>query len=155
MEIHPADWFPVKGIPYGSYACDRDDVLYSNACDCDDCVRLKKAADQIDDMNWYDNDQAAKVVAEAQKALWQARKKLHQLHAADRYSVRKYGRHLKDTPREELYFRSELEWDGGFDGGEGGSSYVEGINVYELREIATGPVDEVSYQNASDAGIQC
>lgn len=99
-ETSGADWSFTQPRSYEFY-------MKATACDCDACVRLKKAAAQIDDITWWTDDEAADCIVNAQKAIAEARAKLHELHAADRQCVKKYARHLEDTPREELYVRSE------------------------------------------------
>lgn len=103
----------------------------ATACDCDACVRLKKAAQQIDDLTWWTDDDAADAIARAQLAIAEARETLHELHAADRRSVMRYGRHLEDVPRGELYIRSEKDDHEEF--GEDYESVEEVSGSYILR----------------------
>ena len=59
-DFHPADWMA------GEDRATLQDVTYKRAvCDCDDCVRLEKAAEQIDDIPWWTDDEAARAVAKA------------------------------------------------------------------------------------------
>lgn len=111
MAPHPADWLAVDDLAILNGLSERARFLYHDVCDCDECVRLKDAARKLDDVTCWTNDDAAKAVVKAQQAVWEARKKLHKLHTADRSSVKKCGEHLPGLPRERMYIRSECEWD--------------------------------------------
>ncbi|KAF2207649.1 hypothetical protein CERZMDRAFT_102135 [Cercospora zeae-maydis SCOH1-5] len=46
-------------------------------CDCNDCARFKKAADQVDDVQCWTNRSVQESIFRAQKFIWRSRKLLH------------------------------------------------------------------------------
>ena len=99
------DWYTLSQITGPTWPQPKD-----TACDCDDCIRLKRAARQIDDITWWTGDEGAEAVAKAQKAVWEARKKLHGLHFADRTRFQLTGQHIYGISEECKYIRSEEEY---------------------------------------------
>lgn len=49
-------------------------------CRCYECVGLRKAANQLDNLDWHYNDEGARAIEKAQQAVWEARKVLFALH---------------------------------------------------------------------------
>ncbi|PPJ54647.1 hypothetical protein CBER1_07668 [Cercospora berteroae] len=84
-----AEAYLLRNVHYGLF-CDSSTRETYAPCNCNDCARFKRAADQIDDVQcWTDND-VSDSLFEAQKSLWRARKALHKLHMPELY--------LMDTP---------------------------------------------------------
>jgi len=98
---------------------DPDGRTLQYPCPCDECTRPKEAARQIDDLVSNEKDECSKAIADAQRAIWRARKTLHTRHkpelypgmervlASERYDMRFQGTGLYDR----MYVHEYREFD--------------------------------------------
>ena len=68
----------------------------NTACHCHECTRIKQAAAQPKDCNWWADDEAAKAVSRARKTVWEARLALHRAHRASLYDQGEVGADIVD-----------------------------------------------------------